>query len=300
MNGLRRRAFCGGDLNAIGRCAGRAGRAAEPPLDGADDRPWQIAAERAQGQQRRRFLDGSRRAAGEILQRRLQLLLRGLQLAGELGVQVAAAVDVADEVAARLRRAIGRGLRALHVAAQRLELAMARVELRARFLHLVERVLMLGDAPAVELRQRRNGARRLTHRAQIGGREQQAQVAALSQFVDLNQPRAKARTLGQVALLELAHAVAGAREFGGDALQQRVDLLVLLRFDLPLDFELAQIADERLLLGREQIRFALQRLQPLGRAARERLGPRALRLLCEEGERQHHGDGHDNGRSAGL
>src|SRR5207248_3512154 len=152
----------------------------------------------------------------------------------------------------------------------------------ARVLHLIERVLMLRDAPAIELRQRRDRARRLTDGAEVGGRQQQAQVAALSQLVDFDQPRAKARTLGQVALFELAHALAGARELGGDALQQPVDLYVLLRFDLPFNFELAQIADERLLFGREQIRFALQRLQPLGRAARKRLSPRALGLLGEK------------------
>ena len=57
-------------------------------------------------------------------------------------------------------------------------------------------------------------------------------------------------------------------------------MLELLALELPLDLELAEVAEQRALLGREAIGFALQRLQPLGRAPRERLGPRALAGTC--------------------
>ena len=55
-----------------------------------------------------------------------------------------------------------------------------------------------------------------------------------------------------------------------------VDALQFFGFDLPLDLELAQIAQQGALVGGEPIGFALQRLQPLGRAPRQRLGPRPL------------------------
>ena len=80
--------------------------AAEPARDRPVDRPVEGAAERPERQLGRL---GGRRAGRQIAQRRLQLLLGGLQLARELRVQVALLVDVADEVGlAPARRAARR------------------------------------------------------------------------------------------------------------------------------------------------------------------------------------------------
>ena len=64
----------------------------------------------------------------------------------------------------------------------------------------------------------------------------------------------------------------------------RGDLPQLFGFDFPVDFELAQIAEQRPLLGRQPVGFALQRLQTFGRAARERLGARAIGRLTGRGD----------------
>src|SRR6059058_34910 len=70
------------------------------------DRPIEVAAERPNRQRGR--VDGG--ADGEFAKRRLQLLLRGLQLGDQLGVQIAPRVDVVDEIVAGARRLRQRGL----------------------------------------------------------------------------------------------------------------------------------------------------------------------------------------------
>ncbi len=55
--------------------------------------------------------------------------------------------------------------------------------------------------------------------------------------------------------------------------------LQLFGAELPFDLELAQLAEEGAFFRGETIGFTLQRLQPLGRPPRERLGARALRGL---------------------
>ena len=177
---------------------------------------------------------------------------------------------------------IGGRLRALGVGAQLLELPCARLELRARRLQLGERALMLGDALAIEVGERGDRARGLGDAPQIRGREQQPQIAALSELVDLDEARAEAGPLGEVPLFELPRAVGGVGKIGGRLLRLGIDPAELLGFHLPLDLELPQIAEQRLLLRRELVGFALQRLEALGRPPRERLGARAVGLLREK------------------
>ena len=80
--------------------------AAEPLSDRAGHRPVEVAAEGANRQRRRlASLDSP-------VTRRLQLLLRGQQLAGQLRVQVATLIDLANQRVARVRtRSISRRAR---------------------------------------------------------------------------------------------------------------------------------------------------------------------------------------------
>ncbi len=94
VDGVGVGAVHGGDFNAVG---GRA--ATEPARDRAGHRPLEVAPKRLE--RKRRGL-GDRCACREIAQRRLQLLLRRLQLSGELRVQIAFAIDVADEIVLQL------------------------------------------------------------------------------------------------------------------------------------------------------------------------------------------------------
>src|SRR5204862_5152324 len=117
-------------------------------------------------------------------------------------------------------------------------------ELRTRGLELDEGTLVLGDALAIEIGQRGNRSRRLADAAKVGRRKQQAQVAALSQLVHLDEPRSKAGPLGAVAIFELPHALVRARQLRPDRAVLDVDVLELLGPDLPIDLELPEIAEQ--------------------------------------------------------
>jgi hypothetical protein len=93
------------------------------------------------------------------VERALHFLLRCLEFAGELGVEIALAVDVADEIVFRLRRALRREAGLLRRSAQRGELRLPLFERLPRFLQLVERARMRRDALAIEPGERRDGAR---------------------------------------------------------------------------------------------------------------------------------------------
>ena len=161
---------------------------------GAGHRPVEIAAERPERQRRRL---GRRRAGREVAQRRLQLLLRRLKLADQLRVQIAPGVDVADECAARLRRRARAAACARSASASSvLEPPAALFEGRARPLQLVERALTCDDAIGVELRERAQDARRLPDLPDVGGGQQQPQVAALAELVDVDEP---GRSSGRLA-----------------------------------------------------------------------------------------------------
>jgi hypothetical protein len=66
----------------------------------------------------------------------------------------------------------------------------------------------------------------------------------------------------------------------------RVKLTHLFCFDLALELELPELAEKSAFLGREPIGFFVQRLQAFGGPLSERLGPRAVGILCGERNRQ--------------
>src|SRR5262249_53533684 len=80
----------------------RTGRSPERAADLTGDWPAEVTAKRLERERERSL--GCRSA---VAQGGLQVLLHGLQLAGELRVQIAAAVDVAHQIALRLRGALG-------------------------------------------------------------------------------------------------------------------------------------------------------------------------------------------------
>src|SRR5207247_6193012 len=116
----------------------------------------EIAAERLEGQARR--LD-NRGACRQRTERRLKLLLRDLQLAGQLRVEIALAIDIPNRVAARLCRARGFRVRPAGLGAQGAQAPASLVERRPRRGELLERVLMRGNAIAIEFRESRGRAR---------------------------------------------------------------------------------------------------------------------------------------------
>ena len=184
----------------------------------------------------------------QIAQRRLQFLLSGLQLAGQLRVQVASLVDVADEVGFRILGALRGGLRFFNRRARRRELGVARLERLLFLFQLRERLGVRRDAIAIEFGQRGDGARRLTEALQIRGRQQQAEVARLAQLVDLDQPLLQLGQFGARRFLEPIHARARLVELALQLGGIGVDPLQLFRLQLTLDLQLAQVAEQRALV----------------------------------------------------
>jgi hypothetical protein len=147
------------------------------------------------------------------------------------------------------------------------------------------------DALAILRRQRGHHARGLPKPGQIRGREQQPHVASASELVQADEPRAQLRARGVLFVLERLNLLIDRVELlrrGGDLL---VGAPQFFGFDLAVELQLAQVAEERALLRREPVGFVVQRLQPVGRAARERFGLRAVRFLRRERGADQRNDG---------
>ena len=130
---------------------------------------------------------------------------------------------------------------------------------------------MLVDAIAIDAPERRRGAVGAADVAQAVHVEQQPPVAGAPHLVELHQPRFD---VGPLALRFALRAPSVRRgrvasfclDVGGLAL----DLFELLHLDRAIDLELAQLGEQRALLRRERLRFALQR----------RRAARAARFAC--------------------
>jgi len=281
VDGGHRRTFGRGNRDAVGvdAPAARLGRRASVPATGQS----RVAAERPQGQGRG---FSGRRSRRQVAQRRLQLLLGALQLAGQLRVEIAARIDVADEGAARLGRAVEGVLRACGFRRQRAQTAAALLEGPARACQLGERALACRDTVGVEFGEHAEDAGRLADLPDVGGRKQQSKVAALSHLIDVHQAGAQLRTACGFLLFEVVHPLAVGRELAGNLRRVGGELPDLFRLDLPIHLELPQVAQERAFFGRQAVGFLLQRLKPFGRALRERLGARVIGRLGLQHERQ--------------
>src|SRR5215217_3073494 len=106
----------------------------------------------------------------EIAERGLQLLLRRLELAGQLRVEVAPPVDIADEIGLGVCGALCRLLCGLGCGAQGGELGAARFERGTFFIHLGEALGIGRDAITIEPGKHRHCTRRLTEATDVGRR----------------------------------------------------------------------------------------------------------------------------------
>ena len=77
--------------------------------------------------------------------------------------------------------------------------------------------------------------------------------------------RPELRTAGRFLRLELACPLRVGLELAGHLRLLLLDLPQFLGLDLPIDFELAQIAEQRPLVGGQLVSFTLERLKALGR-----------------------------------
>ena len=183
--------FGRGDLNAVRRRT-----AAEPPLHLAVDRPGQIAAEGAAAAARRFRPPG--RPAGRRWPCRAAwpAASAGSSAARRRAARSGRASDRCRG-RARARACAARWAAACAFRGGASQRSRARVRrcssACARALQLGERLLMRGDAVAIELGQRRDRPRGLAQMPQVRRREDQPQIARLAELVDLDQPRAQLR-----------------------------------------------------------------------------------------------------------
>lgn len=141
---------------------------------------------------------------------------------------------------------------------------------------------MRGDPLAILRGERRDHARGLPHAPHVSGREQQAQISSTPEFVQADEACAQFGAFGELFLLEPATLPVERVELLRRGVHPCVGPSQFLRLDLPLELELLQVAKERSFLCREAISLAVERLQPIGGATRQRLGLRAIGLLRAE------------------
>ena len=135
-------------------------------------------------------------------------------------------------------------------------------------------------------------ARRLRDLPRLAGGHQQPQIPALTELVEIDETRFDQRPFGHVLGFETLDFAVKRREVGGRRRDVRLDALQLFGLDLPIDFELAEVAQERACLRRQAVSFLLQCAQAIGRTARHRLGVFATRRL-----RAGRGDGEACGKA---
>ena len=220
--------------------------AAEALPDGAGHRPVEVAAEGPSG----KAPAAASCAAGagrQLAQRGLQRCCGRVQLAGELRVQIAALVDVADQRVAscdrlrRLRPARVRPPRGATRARVRRSSSVVRDALSSS-----SAALMRGDPLAIAPGDRGHHARRLAELPHVGRRQQQPEIAALSQLVELDEPRLQ---LGRARACSCCLEPRDFRVERPSSAATRVGvgfgLPQLLVLDLPLELEPAQVAEQR-------------------------------------------------------
>ena len=214
----------------------------------------------------------------------------GLQLAGELGREIAAAIDLGDELRPRMRRALGGDARGGRGLLQFRHLGPPLFERAMRGAQADEVQPVLFGAAAIDGGDGRHHAIGAAELLQIGHVEEQAHVAGASQLVELDHARFEDRARCLNGFFELRDLIARIAELEADFLRVGFNLSELLGPEVALDFEAPEIAEQRAFLAGERIGLALQGDEPLVRAPGLRFCPgaigglRAQRAACEQKE----------------
>ena len=133
-------------------------------------------------------------------------------------------------------------------------------------------------------------ARRLTDVASVGARKEQTKVPALAELIELHEPRAQFGSLCLFLFLEFCKFLAESADIGDDAFLVGLRLPELLVFDLPIELETAQIAEQRPCFEGEAVGFLGERPEAFVGLPGERFGARAVVLLGGDGSRNRQKD----------
>ena len=223
------------------------------------------------------------RRAGETADVRLQGGLRFLQLAGIRGGQIALAIELIDAAVGGRDCLIERRARAAGFSGCGRDRFLPRAHLSHGFLLGVDGSPMRIEARPIELRDRRDAARHAAQRTEIFRAQQKREIPAAPALVDLHESLSHARAFGDPQRLD-------CRKPRRCGLVSRIDLgergfrlLHILRFQLALQLESAELVQQRSGLLGESIGFGLELANALIRLRDERADRRALRLICGKG-----------------
>ena len=128
------------------------------------------------------------------------------------------------------------------------------------------------DAVAIDPSERRRRAVRASQLPQIVDVEQQPPVARAAHLVQLHEARFDVGTLPIRLPLQRLRARGRRVELTLNAAGLRLDRGELFRFDLSIQFELAELNEQRLLLRSERFRLTLERRETIRRALRQGFG----------------------------
>ena len=140
--------------------------------------------------------------------------------------------------------------------------------------------------------QRRHRARGAREPPQVARRQEQPQVAAASALVGFDELLFQVGQAAQPLFLEQLETAARVVHLVLGGLERPFGLLRFRDADVALDFELADVAEERLGLAGEPVRFLTQRAKPVVHAAlRARgIGRRLLREQQRDPDQARDGD----------
>ena len=222
---------------------------------------------------RRASAGAAARPPPNLRDRGLQLLLRGLELPGQLAFRSRrASIESTSAVrAATARSAAARARAASPLSAsssfgallQRLALARQGIQRRVVLVH----------ARSIDGVERRDGSIRAAHRVEIVDAQQQAPVSGAAHLVQLHKAGLDVRQLRRSGLGERGGLGLGRVQLALHVHALALDLRQLLDGDLSLELQPAEVGEQRALLGRERISL----LRSVRRRSSARLAAAAAR-----------------------
>ena len=208
-----------------------------------------------------------------------------MQLAGQLGIQVAAGVDRRDE-----GRSGSDSLVCRRAGRTRLDLELREVRDPLPQVLLfpgerLERALVIDDAIAIDARERGGSPICAAGGPQVVDVEEQSPESGLPEFVDAHQALFDFRALRLRRPAQRRRPDLRRRQRLLRGRPVAFGLPQFLDSKLTLDFEASQLHQQRALLRRQVLRFFLQDADPLGGALTRRRAGRLWRRGLNSGER---------------
>lgn len=222
------------------------------------------------------------------------MLLRRQQFACVLRVEIASRVDVVNEGRVSGDCAFSTGL---SLAGRLFETLHFDLSLSSAFAHVAEfdqARLLLVHPLTILFGQCGHQTHGLTELTQVRRRQEQSCVLPTPQFVERHQTSLEIGQRGTCLCRQYVNLLVETRKSDSGRLRLFLCAFEFGRSNFPRDFELAQIAQERPLFGRESIGFVSKGTQPIRCTSRQRVALFAIGLLSiRRRHKQNRSDGCD-------